>query len=55
MAKCIPYVYGKADREILDVIETERDKNMNGNFLQPQGKNGRDWQILFRTHNSRFL
>lgn len=33
MAKCIPYVYGKADREILDIIETERDKNMNVNFL----------------------
>lgn len=33
MAKCIPNVYGKADREILDIIETERDKNKNGNFL----------------------
>lgn len=33
MAKCIPNVYGKADRELLDIIEAEMHKNMNGNFL----------------------
>lgn len=33
MAKCIPYVYGKADRKLLDIIEAERDKNMNGNIF----------------------
>lgn len=32
MAKCIPYVYGKADRKLLDIIEAERAKNMNGNI-----------------------
>jgi hypothetical protein len=33
MAKCIPNVYGKADRELLDCIEAEMHKNMNGNIL----------------------
>ena len=33
MAKCIPNVYGKANREILDIIEAEMHENMNGNFL----------------------
>lgn len=33
MGKCIPYVYKKADRKILDIIETEMYINKNGELL----------------------
>ena len=33
MAKCIPDVYGNADRKLLDRIEEARKEQMNGIFL----------------------
>ena len=36
---CIPNVYGKADRELIDIIKAERYKYANGNALP------RFWQV----------